>query len=65
MPRVGFEINPQQRRAGGGLFGTLTVGKDGQVDCGDRGVQRDSAQTQRLWVNLSKKYGWLDSEDLR
>ena len=27
-------------------------------------IQRDSAQTQRLWVNLSKKYGWLDSEDL-
>ena len=27
-------------------------------------VQRDGQKTQRLWVNLCKKYGWLDDEDL-
>ena len=27
-------------------------------------VRRDSQQTQRLWVNLSRKYGWLDDGDL-
>ena len=27
-------------------------------------VRRDAAQTQRLWVNLCKKYGWLDDTDL-
>ena len=28
-------------------------------------VRRDSRQTQRLWVRLCKKYGWLDDEDLK
>ena len=28
-------------------------------------VQRDGQKTQRLWVNLCKKYGWLEEEDLR
>ena len=27
-------------------------------------VRRDANQTQRLWVRLSRKYGWLDDEDL-
>ena len=27
-------------------------------------VRRDSRQTHRLWVNLSRKYGWLDERDL-
>ena len=27
-------------------------------------VQRDTQRTQRLWVNLSKRYGWLEEEDL-
>ena len=27
-------------------------------------VRRDSQQTHRLWVNLSRKYGWLDDGDL-
>ena len=27
-------------------------------------VRRDSRQTHRLWVNLSRKYGWLDEGDL-
>ena len=27
-------------------------------------VRRDARQTQRLWVNLAKKYGWLDDDDL-
>ena len=27
-------------------------------------VQRDGQKTQRLWVNLCKKYGWLEDEDL-
>ena len=27
-------------------------------------VQRDAAQNQRLWVNLSRRYGWLDDADL-
>ena len=27
-------------------------------------VQRDGQNTQRLWVNLCKKYGWLEDEDL-
>ena len=27
-------------------------------------ARRDTANTQRLWVNLCKKYGWLEDEDL-
>ena len=27
-------------------------------------ARRDTAKTQRLWVNLCKKYGWLEDEDL-
>ena len=27
-------------------------------------IQRDGQKTQRLWVNLCKKYGWLEDEDL-
>ena len=27
-------------------------------------LRRDGQKTQRLWVNLCKKYGWLDDEDL-
>ena len=27
-------------------------------------IKRDSSQTQRLWVNLSRKYGWLEDSDL-
>ena len=27
-------------------------------------IKRDSSQTQRLWVNLSRKYGWLEDGDL-
>ena len=27
-------------------------------------VQRDGQKTQRLWVNLCRKYGWLEDEDL-
>ena len=27
-------------------------------------LRRDAAKTQRLWVRLCKKYGWLDDEDL-
>ena len=27
-------------------------------------VRRDSQQTQRLWVRLAQKHGWLDDEDL-
>ena len=27
-------------------------------------MRRDNRQTQRLWVRLCKKYGWLDDEDL-
>ena len=27
-------------------------------------VRRDAHQTQRLWVNLAKKHGWLDDDDL-
>jgi hypothetical protein len=27
-------------------------------------IQRDSQQTQRLWVRLAERYGWLDDEDL-
>ena len=27
-------------------------------------VRRDSQRTQRLWVNLSRRYGWLDDGDL-
>ena len=27
-------------------------------------VKRDSAQTQRLWVRLARRYGWLDDEGL-
>ena len=26
-------------------------------------VQRDSANTQRLWVRLAKRFGWLEDED--
>ncbi len=26
-------------------------------------VRRDAAQNQRLWVNLSRRYGWLDDAD--
>ena len=27
-------------------------------------VRRDSQHTQRLWVRLCKKHGWLEDEDL-
>ena len=27
-------------------------------------IKRDSSQTQRLWVNLSRRYGWLEDGDL-
>ena len=27
-------------------------------------TKRDSAVTQRLWVQLAKRYGWLDDDDL-
>ncbi len=27
-------------------------------------TRRDSRQTQRLWVRLCEKYGWLDDVDL-
>ena len=43
--------------------GLLTVVLERQQSLHEQ-IQRDSTQTQRLWVNLSKKYGWLDSEDL-
>ena len=26
--------------------------------------RRDSQKIHRLWVNLSRKYGWLEDEDL-
>ena len=26
-------------------------------------IQRDSQQTQRLWVRLAQRYGWLDDDD--
>ena len=27
-------------------------------------ARRETANTQRLWVNLCKKYGWVEDEDL-
>ena len=27
-------------------------------------VRRDSAQTQRLWVRLAERHGWLEDDDL-
>ena len=27
-------------------------------------ARRDNAQTQRLWVRLCRKHGWLEDEDL-
>ena len=27
-------------------------------------VRRDAQMTQRLWVRLAKKHGWLDDDDL-
>ncbi len=27
-------------------------------------ARRDTANTQRLWVRLCRKYGWLDDDDL-
>jgi hypothetical protein len=27
-------------------------------------VQRDAQQTQRLWVRLAERYGWLDDEEV-
>ena len=27
-------------------------------------VRRDSQQTQRLWVRLAQRYGWLEDDDL-
>ena len=27
-------------------------------------VQRDSHQTQRLWVRLAQRHGWLEDDDL-
>ena len=26
-------------------------------------IQRDARQTQRLWVRLAERYGWLDDDD--
>ncbi len=26
-------------------------------------VRRDAQQTQRLWVRLAQRYGWLDEDD--
>ncbi len=26
-------------------------------------IRRDSQQTQRLWLRLAQKYGWLDDDD--
>ena len=26
-------------------------------------VNRDSAQTRRLWVRLARRYGWLDDDE--
>ncbi len=28
-------------------------------------IRRDSQQTQRLWVRLAQRHGWLDDDDLR
>ena len=28
-------------------------------------VRRDSRQTQRLWVRLAQRYGWLEDDDLQ
>ena len=27
-------------------------------------IRRDAQQSQRLWVNLCRKYGWLEDADL-
>ena len=27
-------------------------------------IRRDASQTQRLWVRLAQKYGWLEDDDL-
>ena len=27
-------------------------------------IRRDNQQTQRLWVRLAQRYGWLDEDDL-
>ncbi len=27
-------------------------------------IRKDTRQTQRLWVKLAQKHGWLDDEDL-
>lgn len=27
-------------------------------------IRRDSRRTQRLWVRLAQRYGWLEDEDL-
>ena len=27
-------------------------------------VRRDTQQTQRLWVRLAQRYGWLEDDDL-
>jgi hypothetical protein len=26
-------------------------------------IRRDSKQTQRLWVRLAQRYGWIEDED--
>jgi hypothetical protein len=27
-------------------------------------IRRDAKQTQRLWVRLAQRYGWLEEDDL-
>ena len=27
-------------------------------------IRRDARQTQRLWVRLAQRYGWLDDDEL-
>ena len=44
-----------------GLLTNILERQQGQIEQ----AQRDSRKLHRLWVNLCKKYGWLDDEDLQ
>ena len=46
---------------------TLSERIDKKIDQMDERLEetrRDTAMTRRLWVNLAKKNGWLDDDDL-
>jgi hypothetical protein len=45
-------------------IGILTSISERQQDQIEQ-AQRDSLKLHRLWVNLCKKYGWFDDEDLQ